>query len=44
MTRVPVDERERGDDTVGGGQHWMQRRYGAAGREEEVRVVRLEGR
>ena len=44
MTRVPVDERERGDDAVGGGQHGMQRGYGAACGEEEVRVVRLEGR
>ena len=39
-----MDERERGDDAVGGWQHRMLRGYGAACGEKEVRVVRLEGR
>ena len=40
---VPVDEREHGDDAVGGRQGGMRRRDGAAGGEEEMRVVWLEG-
>ena len=39
--RVPVDERERGDDAVGRCQGEVQRGDGAAGGEEEVGVVQL---
>ena len=44
VMRVPVDEQERRDDAVRWGQSRMQRGYGTAGGEEEVCVVRLEGR
>ena len=41
VLRVPMDERERGDDAVGRGQGGVQSGGGAAGGEEEVGVVRL---